>query len=116
MKNKKPVKVKPPGRNGPSDESDKNGQTQWKALTLDVDYYQAFMDDTAIPEDQKREMIETLWSIIVAFVDLGFGIHPAKQAVNAKQNRATAIIEQFAAKAETRPQTEKENFEERIDA
>ncbi len=32
-----------------------------------------------IPDDQKRELIETLWSIVVAFVDFGFGIHPVQQ-------------------------------------
>ncbi len=53
-------------------------------LTLDVDYYQSFLDDTDIPEHKKQEFIEALWSIITAFVDLGFGIHPVQQAT--KQN------------------------------
>ncbi len=59
------------------------------ALSLDVDYYQSFLDDTDIPEDKKRELIETLWSIVVSFVDLGFGVHPvqlAKQAVSEPLN------------------------------
>ena len=50
-----------------------------KNLTLDVDFYQSFLDDKNIPEDRKRELIETLWSIVVSFVDLGFGIHPLQQ-------------------------------------
>ncbi len=53
------------------------------ALSLDVDYYQSFLDDTDIPEDKKRELIETLWSIVVSFVDLGFGVHPVQLAKQA---------------------------------
>ena len=54
-----------------------------KALTLDVNYYQSFLDDTDIPEDKKRELIETLWSIVVSFVDMGFGVHPVQLAKQA---------------------------------
>lgn len=53
----------------------------YSALTLDVDYYQSFLDDTNISEDKKRELIQTLWDIMSAFVDLGFGIHPVQQAM-----------------------------------
>ncbi|MEM5474816.1 hypothetical protein [Pacificibacter sp. AS14] len=42
--------------------------------------YLPFFEDEDISEDQKREMIEALWSIMVSFVDLGFGIHPVQQA------------------------------------
>ncbi|MFQ6550648.1 hypothetical protein AADZ90_022130 [Aestuariibius sp. 2305UL40-4] len=43
-------------------------------LTLDWDAYLPLLEDEDIPEEQKRELIKTLWLIVVTFVDLGFGI------------------------------------------
>ncbi len=60
----------------------------WPALQLDVEYYQAFLDDEDITEEQKKELIETIWNIVVTFVDLGFGIEPVQQAIEAGQNNA----------------------------
>ena len=42
------------------------------SLMIDWNAYLPFFKDQDIPEDQKREMIEALWSVVVAFVDLGF--------------------------------------------
>ena len=49
-------------------------------LKLDVELYQSYLDDPSIEDADKRELIDVLWSIVVSFVDLGFGIHPAQQA------------------------------------
>ena len=51
-------------------------------LSIEVDYhkYERFLETADLNEEQKREFIAALWSIIVAFVDLGFGVHPAQQA------------------------------------
>ena len=46
------------------------------ALSLDIEYYQALLDDVDIPDTEKLELIETLWQIVVSFVELGFQIHP----------------------------------------
>lgn len=35
-----------------------------------------YLEDQDIPEEQKRALIETLWSIVVAFVDLGWQLNP----------------------------------------
>ena len=48
-------------------------------LTIDWDAYLAFLEDEDISEEQKRDLIETLWSIVVTFVDLGFGFEPAQE-------------------------------------
>lgn len=50
------------------------------SLQLDLAYYQDLFDDPAMSEAEKEQMIKALWSIIVAFVELGFGVHPAQQA------------------------------------
>lgn len=53
-----------------------------KRPVIEVDYerYAHFLDDSDLSEDQKREFLQALWTIIVNFVDLGFGVHPLQQA------------------------------------
>ena len=50
------------------------------SLTIDWQAYAAMLEESDWSDEQKRELVETLWSIVVAFVDLGFGVHPAQQA------------------------------------
>ena len=50
------------------------------AVTVDYEKYEHFLETADLSDEQKREFIAALWSIIVAFVDLGFGVHPAQQA------------------------------------
>lgn len=49
-------------------------------VTFDVSRYEHFLEDQGLSAEQKRAMLEALWSIIVSFVDLGFGVHPVQQA------------------------------------
>lgn len=51
-------------------------------LSVIVDYerYERFLEDADLSEDQKHEFLQTLWGIVVSFIDLGFGVHPAQQA------------------------------------
>ena len=41
-------------------------------LAIDWELYGRYLDDSGLPEADKRLLIETLWSIMVSFVDLGF--------------------------------------------
>ena len=43
------------------------------SLTIDWDAYLPFFEDEDISEEDKRALIEALWSIIASFVDLGSG-------------------------------------------
>lgn len=52
-------------------------------ITVDYEKYEHFLETADLSEDQKRQFIDALWQIIVGFVDLGFGVHPAQQAENA---------------------------------
>ena len=53
-------------------------------LSLDIEKYRPFLEDIAISEDAKIELIECLWSIMVGFVDLGFDISsPERRVVQA---------------------------------
>ncbi|GAA6176972.1 hypothetical protein NBRC116593_28910 [Sulfitobacter pacificus] len=48
-------------------------------LTIDWELYAAMLEDTDLPIEQQKELIETLWSIAVTFVDLGFNLNPVQQ-------------------------------------
>lgn len=50
--------------------------------TIEVDYarYDQYLEGSDLTDAEKRQFLETLWSIIVSFVDLGFGVHPVQQA------------------------------------
>jgi len=49
-------------------------------VEIDVERYQAYLDDPALTPDQKAKFIGALWTIISAFVELGFGVHPVQLA------------------------------------
>ncbi|MEL7106257.1 MAG: hypothetical protein AAGM21_10080 [Pseudomonadota bacterium] len=46
----------------------------YPSLTLDWEAYAAMLEDCDATPEQQRELIEALWSIVVAFVDLGFDV------------------------------------------
>ncbi|MEM6974373.1 MAG: hypothetical protein AAF577_16385 [Pseudomonadota bacterium] len=51
-----------------------------KKLEVDVDLYQEMLDYPSLTDVQKEQIIVALWEIIIAFVDLSFGVHPVQQA------------------------------------
>jgi len=53
---------------------------QSNALTVDYALYERYLADSGLSDAEKQEFLDALWSIIVSFVDLGFGIHPLQQA------------------------------------
>ena len=56
------------------------GTAPKRSVEIDTVKYQKYLDDPSLSEEQKEEIIMALWSIITAFVDLGFGVHPAQEA------------------------------------
>lgn len=49
------------------------------SLSIDWEVYAAMLEESDLTRDQQKELIETLWSIVVMFVDLGFDLHPVQQ-------------------------------------
>lgn len=41
---------------------------------IDLNQYRADLAEFALTEDQERELLETLWTIMSSFVDLGFSV------------------------------------------
>jgi hypothetical protein len=61
-----------------------SGESQKRHLEIDVARYQEYLDDPSLSEGQKTEIVEALWTIMMAFVDLGFGLHPMQQVCEQK--------------------------------
>lgn len=57
-----------------------------KSLEVDFALYEHWLEDDDLTEDEKRDFLEALWSIIVSFVDLGWGVHPASEFCGKRQN------------------------------
>ena len=49
-------------------------------LSIDVELYQHYLDDSGLSDAEKRELLETLWGIVCEFVMMGFNVHPVQQA------------------------------------
>jgi hypothetical protein len=61
------------------------------SLSIDWELYASYLEESDLPEDQKREFIETLWAIVIACVDMGFGIHPVQQACAQEEETSPSI-------------------------
>jgi hypothetical protein len=46
-----------------------------------AEYAEFFEDDDDLTDEQKHELLEIIWNIVVIFVDLGFGIEATQQAL-----------------------------------
>ena len=55
------------------------------SLSVDWEVYAAMLEDSDMPLDQQQELIETLWSIVVMFVDLGYDVKPVLQSCGEDQ-------------------------------
>tara|TARA_R110002124_G_scaffold99838_4_gene246096 strand:- start:917 stop:1456 length:540 start_codon:yes stop_codon:yes gene_type:complete len=53
-----------------------------RVVEIDTAKYQKYLDDPALGEDQKHEIVEAIWGIMMNFVSLGFEVHPVQQAMN----------------------------------
>jgi hypothetical protein len=51
-------------------------ETVTPVLRFDWRDWLPYFEDEKIPEAQKRVLIETIWSIVIGFVDLGWSIAP----------------------------------------
>lgn len=49
-------------------------------LTVDWETYAHHLEDSTMSDDEKREFIETLWSIVVSFIDMGFDVRSPDEA------------------------------------
>ena len=81
-------------------------------LSIDWELYGSYLEESDLNDDQKREFIETLWSIAVSFVDLGFGIAPVQTGCEQNGNSALRLPDDLLSLDKDIPQT---NLEPRAD-
>ena len=62
------------------------------SLQVDWEVYAQMLEASDWSDARKREFIETIWSLVMTFVDLGYGIHPIQQACG-ESNSLDEIIE-----------------------
>lgn len=53
------------------------------SLSVDWELYAAMLEDCDATPEEQRALIETLWSIVVAFVDLGFDVSSPENCAKA---------------------------------
>lgn len=63
----------------PNSHDQSHDLTPRPSLSIDWKVYAAMLEESDMPLDQQKELVETLWSIVVAFVDLGFDLNPVTQ-------------------------------------
>ena len=78
-------------------------------LTVDWEAYVPLLEGSDLSDKDKREFVETLWSIVVGFVDLGFSVEsPTRscgQDVDADASSAShmvhSLVDQWDKAADT---------------
>ena len=70
------------------------------ALSLDWEVFGAHLDASDLSDDQRREFIEVLWSLVVSFVDLGFGTHPLQLVMENSCEQQVEIARFIAAESQ----------------
>lgn len=54
--------------------------TPKRSLQIDCEKWQGYLDDPTLSQEQKEQIITSIWQIMMAFVDLGFEVHPVQEA------------------------------------
>lgn len=85
----------------------------YPALRFDIEEYRKYLQDNELTEAQQDDLRLSMWQIMVAFVDLGFGIHPVQQAMDkgAKPSKVDPLAmlsckDSFLKVSSTSPATE----------
>ena len=55
-----------------------------RVLTVDVERYQSYLDGMNVSDERKEEFLRAMLSIVMTFVELGFGVHPVQQVEGRK--------------------------------
>ena len=71
-----------------------------------------YLKDSDIPEDQKREWIETLWSIVIGFVDLGWEVKSTAETCG-EEIDLKAVLEATVVNSENNKKTKQEAADDR---
>lgn len=74
-------------------------------VAIDVEKYQSWLDDSDLSDQEKQEFLQALWNIVVAFVELGFGVHPLQEVCG----QQSVLVDQSAKEAFNRVSSSEPN-------
>jgi hypothetical protein len=86
-----------------------------KTLRVDTAKYAAVLDDPELTYEQKEQIIEALWCIIICFVDLGYGVAPLQEACGKLPEITDECGKDDPAMVRSKPDTLSERFKENAD-
>ena len=81
-------------------------------VTVDVEKYQSWLDESDFSDEQKEEFLQSLWSIVVAFVEHGFGVHPLQEICGQDGEDCTAQPKQDFDQVKSEKQNTKKRSED----
>ena len=61
--------------------SENFASTAQRVITVDVALYEKYLRDADMSPEQKEEFLDAMFSILIAFVELGLRVHPLQQVV-----------------------------------
>lgn len=61
-------------------ETDSTSTMEPRAITLDIELYQSFLDNSDLNEDEREAYLEAIWQVIVGFIDFGLVVKPAQKS------------------------------------
>ncbi|MCP1469475.1 hypothetical protein J3E64_001150 [Sphingobium sp. OAS761] len=53
-------------------------------VEIDLSIYAPLFEDDTISDDDKMALLNALWSMILSFAQIGWGVHPVQQAQSAR--------------------------------
>lgn len=65
-----------------------------RKLEVDLSRYAPLFDDEGVSDADKMALMEALWSIMMSFAQMGWGVHPVQQARMSRQIRELACGQQ----------------------
>lgn len=51
-------------------------------LEIGIERYQTLLEEPGLSAQQREEFLAALWSVIAAFIDLGYRVHPVHKATD----------------------------------
>lgn len=67
------------------DTENQDNKPNYPTLSIDWDLYGQYLEESDLSDEKKRELIETIWGIMISFVDLGFGVESVQCAEHDQQ-------------------------------
>lgn len=56
--------------------------SQTRRMTADIEKYQSLLDDPNLGPSERADFLAALWTIILAFIDLGYRVHPVQKIID----------------------------------